>query len=287
MPIEFILIHRLSMSLSFPNGQILGLKFDYIILFHNPLLDISSLESSREMEKAEKLPKYAPNPVILQSEDLLKYIMESSVYPREAEPLRELRNATTNHPLGFMAVSGDVGQLMAMLLKLLNAKKTIEVGVFTGYSLLLTALNIPPDGKITAMDIDRKSYEIGLPFIKKAGVEHKIDFIESPALPILDKLLQDPANEGSFDFSFVDADKDNYWNYHEKLLRLVKIGGLLVYDNTLWGGTVALPEEAVPENKRQWRQSSIAFNKAISDDSRVEIAFASIGDGLTICRRVA
>ncbi|RZC13789.1 putative caffeoyl-CoA O-methyltransferase [Glycine soja] len=106
-------------------------------------------------------PEVCPNPVILQSEG------------------------------GFMGAAPDSGQLMAFLLKLLNAKKTIEVRVFTGYSLLLTALTIPNDGKIIAMDLDRKAYEIGLPFIKKPGPEHKIDFIESQALPVLDKLLED------------------------------------------------------------------------------------------------
>ncbi|XP_045822672.1 probable caffeoyl-CoA O-methyltransferase At4g26220 [Trifolium pratense] len=227
-----------------------------------------------------------PNPIILQSEGLLKYILETSVYPREAETLKELRNATTKHPLGFMGASPDVGQLMALLLKLLNAKKTIEVGVFTGYSLLLTALNIPRDGKITAIDPDRKSYEMGLPFIKKAGVLHKIEYIESLALPVLDKLLQDPANEGTFDFAFVDADKNNYLNYHERLIKLVKIGGIVAYDNTLWGGTVALPEMAVSKPKRDWRRCALDFNKAISKDSHLEIALVSIGDGLTICRRV-
>ncbi|XP_020215522.1 probable caffeoyl-CoA O-methyltransferase At4g26220 [Cajanus cajan] len=174
---------------------------------------------------------------------------------------------------------------MALLLKLLNAKKTIEVGVFTGYSLLLTALAIPLDGKIIAIDPDKKAYDIGLPFIKKAGVEHKIDFKESLALPVLDKLLEDPSNRESFDFAFVDADKDNYWNYHERLLKLVKIGGIIIYDNTLWGGTVALPEEDVPTPKRRFRKATLDFNKAIADDSRVEISAVSIGDGFTICRR--
>ncbi|BAT72910.1 hypothetical protein VIGAN_01035300 [Vigna angularis var. angularis] len=174
------------------------------------------------------------NPIILQSEKLTKYILETSVYPREAKTLKELRNVTATHPWGFMGADPDAGQLMALLLKLLNAKKTIEVGVFTGYSLLLTALTIPDDGKIIALDPDREAYEIGLPFIKKAGVEHKIDFIQSPALPVLDKLLEDDSNKDSFDFAFVDADKDNYWNYHERLLKLVKIGGLIIYDNTLW-----------------------------------------------------
>ena len=156
---------------------------------------------------------------------------------------------------------------------------------------------------------------MGLPFIKKAGVLHKIDYIESLALPVLDKLQQDvsnllsnstslclsevlvmvysyfsvlvqPANEGAFDFAFVDADKNNYLNYHERLIKLVKIGGIVAYDNTLWGGTVALPEMVVSEPKRDWRRSALDFNKAISKDSRLEIALVSIGDGLTICMRV-
>ncbi|RDX96965.1 putative caffeoyl-CoA O-methyltransferase At4g26220 [Mucuna pruriens] len=217
------------------------------------------------------------NPTILQSHNLKKYILETNVYPREAETLKELRNATASYPMGFMGTAPDAGQLMALLLKLLNAKKTLEVGVFTGYSLLLTALTIPNDGKIIAMDPDRKAYEMGLPFIKKAGVEHKIDFIESPALP--------GSNKESFDFAFVDADKDNYWNYHERLLKLVKIGGLIIYDNTLWGGSVVWAEEDVPAPKRKFRQAALAFNKAIADDSRVEISVVSIGDGFTICKR--
>ncbi|XP_073225521.1 probable caffeoyl-CoA O-methyltransferase At4g26220 isoform X2 [Cicer arietinum] len=235
------------------------------------------------MDKISK-PSVSPNPVILQSEGLLKYILETSVYPREEETLKELRNATTNHPLGFMGTAPDAGQLMVLFLKLLNAKKTIEVGVFTGYSLLLTALNIPHDGKITAVDPDRKAYELGIPFIKKAGLLHKIDYIESPALPVLDKLLEDVRNLA---YLHLYPNKNNYWNYHERLIKLIKIGGIVAYDNTLWGGTVALPEIAVLESKREWRRSTLAFNKAISNDSRLEIAHVSIGDGLTICRRVS
>ncbi|KEH18483.1 putative methyltransferase [Medicago truncatula] len=223
---------------------------------------------------------------ILQSGNLTKYILETSVYPREPESLKELRNATASYPMHFMGTHPDAGKLMGILLKLLNAKKTIEIGVFTGYSLLLTALNIPDDGKIIALDPDRKAYEVGLPFIKKAGVEHKIDFTESPALPVLDKLLEDPSNDENFDFAFVDADKHNYWNYHERLIKLIKIGGLIIYDNTLWGGTVAWPEEALLDPRRKKvRQDAIAFNNAIASDTRIEICLASIGDGFTICRR--
>ncbi|XP_061352652.1 probable caffeoyl-CoA O-methyltransferase At4g26220 [Gastrolobium bilobum] len=238
-----------------------------------------------------KDPSSYRTPVLLQSEELIKYILETAIYPREPKPLKELRDATQNHPSysfrSFIATSPDAGQLITILLKLLNPKKTIEVGVFTGYSLLLTALNIPDDGKITAIDIDRKAYEVGLPVIKKAAVEHKIDFIESPALPILDKLLEDPANEGTYEFAYIDADKENYVNYHERLIKLVKVGGLLVYDNVLWGGRVAWPEEEVPLHARSATQAIIEFNKRITQDSRVEFAFTSVGDGLSICRRIA
>ncbi|MBA0764418.1 hypothetical protein Gotri_013773 [Gossypium trilobum] len=190
-----------------------------------------------------------------------------------------------------MSTAPDSGQLMGMLLKLINAKKTIEIGVYTGYSLLLTALSIPHDAMIIAIDPNKETYEIGLPIIQKAGVEHKINFIESQALPVLDKLLQNlstkyPDNEGSFDFAFVDADKENYLNYHERLLKLVKVGGLIVFDNTLWGGTVAQPEEAVSEDRKESRRSIIEFNNSVSIDQRIEIALTPSGDGLTICRRI-
>ncbi|MED6110585.1 hypothetical protein PIB30_044433 [Stylosanthes scabra] len=238
------------------------------------------------MENIEEIMN-ANFPVILQSDKLAKYIVETAVYPREAQLLKELRERTENYPRGNMGTSPDSGQLISILLKLLNAKKTIEIGVFTGYSLLLTALNIPHDGKITAIDIDRKAYEVGLPFIKKAGVEHKIDFIESPALPILDKLVQDPSNLGTYDFAFIDADKWSYMNYHERLIKLVKVGGLLAYDDTLLGGFVVWPEEDVEAVHRPFRKAAIEVNQALANDHRVEIALTPVGDGLTICRRIA
>ncbi|KAG9456575.1 hypothetical protein H6P81_001083 [Aristolochia fimbriata] len=225
---------------------------------------------------------------ILMNTELYKYILETSVFPREAEPLRELRNATADHPRSAMTTAPDGGQLMALLLKLINAKRTIEIGVFTGYSLLLTALSLPDDGKITAIDMDRQAYEIGLPMIRKAGVEHKIEFVESPALPVLQKLLEEPGNEGCFDFAYVDADKVNYISYHESLLKLVRVGGVIVYDNTLWGGTVAVDDESlVAEDFRAIRLQTIEFNKFIAADARVQIAHVSAGDGVIICLRIA
>ncbi|KAA3468278.1 putative caffeoyl-CoA O-methyltransferase [Gossypium australe] len=208
----------------------------------------------------------------LTGQNLKQYILKTNVYPREPSPLKELREVTAKHPGNLMSTAPDSGQLMGMLLKLINAKKTIEIGII-------------------AIDPNKETYEIGLPIIQKAGVEHKINFIESQALPVLDKLLQNlstkyPDNEGSFDFAFVDADKENYLNYHERLLKLVKVGGLIVFDNTLWGGTVAQPEEAVSEDRKESRRSIIEFNKSVSIDQRIEIALAPSGDGLTICRRI-
>ncbi|XP_077210677.1 putative caffeoyl-CoA O-methyltransferase At4g26220 [Tasmannia lanceolata] len=223
---------------------------------------------------------------LLQSNELYEYILETSVYPREPEALKEIRDATAIHPWGLMATAPDQGPLMALLLNLINAKKTIEIGVFTGYSLLLTALSLPDDGKITAIDMNRKSYEIGLPIIRKAGVEHKINFIESPALPFLDKLLENTDNEGSFDFAYVDADKVNYWNYHERLMKLVRVGGLILYDNTLWGGSVALPEPLVPEEMKYAWSHMIELNKSLAADPHVHLSHIPLGDGVTVCRRL-
>eukprot|EP01018_Ginkgo_biloba_P011135 Gb_18170 [translate_table: standard] len=225
---------------------------------------------------------------ILQSDALYEYILQTSVYPREAEPLRDLRKLTANHLRNTMATPAEQGQFLMLLLKLINAKRTMEIGVFTGYSLLCTALALPDDGKIVAVDINRQDYDLGRPIIEKAGVAHKIDFRETPALPLLDDMIKNEESRGSFDFIFVDADKENYLNYHKRLIDLVKIGGVLGYDNTLWYGTVAAPPDPqLPERYRLWRDNIMEFNKAIAGDRRVEISQVPIGDGFTLCRRIA
>ncbi|XP_050378689.1 flavonoid 3',5'-methyltransferase-like isoform X2 [Argentina anserina] len=225
---------------------------------------------------------------ILKSPGLLKYILETSCYPRENELLKQLREATVEkYPFrSIMNVPVDEGLLLSVLLKIMNAKKTLELGVFTGYSLLTTALALPADGKITAIDPDKEAYEVGLPFIQKAGVEHKIDFFHSDAFSVLNDLINNGKEEGSFDFAFVDADKKNYINYHELLVKLVKVGGIIAYDNTLWFGLVAEPEEMVKEPLRPGRNHLIELNNILAGDSRVELAFVSIGDGLSLCRRL-
>ncbi|XP_026382165.1 probable caffeoyl-CoA O-methyltransferase At4g26220 [Papaver somniferum] len=189
--------------------------------------------------------------------------------------------------MSLMICAADEGPLMSLLLKLVNAKKTIEIGVYTGYSLLLTALSLPNDGKIIAIDVDRSSFELGLPLFKKAGVDHKVEFVESIALPVLDKLLEDIKNEGSFDYAFVDADKENYTHYHERLLKLVKVGGLILYDNTLWAGTVALEDDSsIDEFMKTIKNAIVDLNKRLASDSRIQISQLPVGDGLTMCMRL-
>ncbi|CAL5197716.1 unnamed protein product [Lathyrus oleraceus] len=225
---------------------------------------------------------------LLQSDALYQYILETSVFPREHPCLKELREMTEKHPWNLMATPADEGQLLSMLIKLINAKNTIEIGVFTGYSLLSTALALPSDGKVLALDVNSEYYKLGLPIIEKSGVANKIDFREGPALPVLDELLQDENNKGAFDFVFVDADKDNYLNYHKRVLDLVKIGGLIGYDNTLWCGSVAAPPDApMMDYVKRLRGYVIELNKYLAQDSRIEICQLPVGDGITLCRRIS
>ncbi|KAL4194430.1 hypothetical protein AMTRI_Chr05g68640 [Amborella trichopoda] len=185
-----------------------------------------------------------------------------------------------------MATSPDGGQLISLLLKLINTKKTIEIGVFTGYSLLATTISLPDDGKVVAIDINKDVHEEhGMPIIKKAGVAHKISFIHSPAMPILDELLQNSNEEGSFDFAYVDADKANYENHHDRLLKLVKVGGLIMYDNTLWGGTVAQDESSVSDYMKPSRRIQVNFNRALAMDPSIKISQIPVGDGLILAVR--
>ncbi|KAF3329781.1 Caffeoyl-CoA O-methyltransferase 2 [Carex littledalei] len=200
---------------------------------------------------------------LLKNDAVYKYILETSVYPREHDCMRELRLITAQHPRYMMASAPDETQLLGMLLKILNARNTLEIGVFTGYSLLATALALPSDGKIIAIDMKREYYEIGCLIIEKAGMAHKVDFREGPALPILDQLVSEEKNKGNFDFAFIDADKVNYLNYHERALKLVRVGGIIAYDNTLWGGSVVAPaDEPLSDIDRQLAHLTKEFNKA-------------------------
>ncbi|KAB5538031.1 hypothetical protein DKX38_015564 [Salix brachista] len=215
------------------------------------------------------------------------YIFETSAYPGEHEHLKGLREETAKKygSLSRLAIPVDEGRFLSMLMRIMNPKRTLEIGVFTGYSLLSTALALPNESQITAIDIDREAYEVGLPFIQKAGMENKIKFIQADAISVLNEMLNNDT-QPEFDYAFVDADKANNKHYHEQLLKLVKIGGMIAYDNTLWYGFVAKEEDEVPEHMRAIRTAIMEFNELISSDPRLEISQVSIGDGVTLCRRL-
>ncbi|KAE8710256.1 Caffeoyl-CoA O-methyltransferase [Hibiscus syriacus] len=205
---------------------------------------------------------------ILRNNALQQYIFETSAYPKEHEQLKELREATAEKykDLSVMNVPVDEAQFLSLFLKIMNAKKTMEIGVFTGYSLLATALALPQDGQIIAIDPDKEAYQTGQPFIRKAGMQNKIKFIQSDAFLVLNDLII-KGEEESFDFVFVDAYKSDYLKFHELTLKLVKVGGIVAYDNTLWYGSVAESEEEVTDDLiKKFRNFVMEFNSFVAAD---------------------
>ncbi|XP_050231764.1 caffeoyl-CoA O-methyltransferase-like [Mercurialis annua] len=229
-----------------------------------------------------------PTNGILQSDALKEYIYKTSVYPREHGELKNIREATVTKygHSSVMAVPVDEGLFLTMLMKIMNPKKTLEIGVFTGYSLLATALGLPDDAQVTAIDPNQEAYEVGLPFIRNAGVDHKINFIKSDAKLVLTEMLDNNKGVEEIDFAFVDAEKHKYKEYHEQLLKLVKVGGIIAYDNTLFFGFVAQPPNYAEENLKRAINGVLELNEFLANDSRIEISQISIGDGLTLCRRL-
>lgn len=202
-----------------------------------------------------------------------------SVSLRESEILTKLRQETALHQANIMQISPDQGQFMALLVKLLRAKKTLDIGVFTGYSSLVVALALPDDGVVIACDRDPNTTEIARRYWQEAGVAHKIDFRLAPALDTLNKLINND-EAGSFDFAFIDADKRNYSNYYERCLTLLRSGGIVAIDNVLWSGSVADP------NNTDKRAIAIReFNHKVYLDKRVEVSMLSIADGLTLAMK--
>jgi len=209
-------------------------------------------------------------------EEISRYIGEHAV--REAPVLRELRKATASVKWSGMQIGADQGNLMALLVKLMGAKRCLEIGTYTGYSALAVALALPKDGSIVCCDISEEWTAIGKPFWKKAGVEKKIDLRIGPALRTLDELLG--KEKGKFDFAFIDADKENYVNYYERCLELLRPGGLIAVDNVLWSGEVA--------NKKAQDGMTVAlreFNDKVHKDERVDLVMLSVGDGVTLARK--
>jgi predicted O-methyltransferase YrrM len=218
------------------------------------------------------------NQSIQLTNNLHQYLLDNSL--REPEILTKLRQQTAEHPLLDMQISPEQGQLMGLLVKLIGAKKCLEVGVFTGYSSLVVALNLPDDGIILACDVSVEFTSIAKQYWQAAGVSHKIDLQIAPALETLDRLINN-GEAGTFDFAFIDADKNNYAAYYDRCFQLVRSGGLILVDNVLWYGRVADP--AMDKDKRT--QAIKQINQQIYDDNRVQISLIPIGDGLTIARK--
>ena len=199
-----------------------------------------------------------------------------SVSTQEPEILTQLRAETNRYPNARMQTTPDQGQFMSLLVRLLRAKKTLDVGVFTGYSSLWVALALPSNGQVIACDVNEEYTDIARRYWEKAGVADRIDLRLAPALETLDELLAAGEAE-SFDFAFIDADKINYEAYYERSLQLIRSGGLIVVDNTLWGGSVADAQNQAPST-----QTIRAFNNKLHQDERVFISMVAIADGLTL-----
>ena len=210
-------------------------------------------------------------------ERLYDYLLTVSV--REPSVLADLRSETARLPNGGMQIAPEQGQLMRLLVELIGARRCLEIGVFTGYSSTCIALALPEAGRLVACDVSEEYTNVARRYWRLAGVEQRIDLRLGPALATLDALLAD-GHAGSFDFAFIDADKDNYLGYYERSLRLLRSGGLIAVDNVLWGGSVADPGD-----QRASTLAIRALNAQIARDERVSSSLVPIGDGLFLIRK--
>ena len=217
------------------------------------------------------------NRTIALTDALYEYLLSVSL--REPELLRELRAETATDPEVQMQIAPEQGQFMALLVRLIGARRCLEIGVFTGYSSLATALALPDEGRIIACDVSEKWTAVARRYWQRAGVAHKIDLRLAPALDTLDALLADGA-AATFDFAFLDADKENYPAYYERIYALLRTGGLLAVDNTLWSGRVLDPRERDPETEGIRR-----LNDQLHRDARIDLSLLPLADGLTLVRK--
>lgn len=208
---------------------------------------------------------------------IANYLLNHSV--REPDLLAKLRAETADMPNGGMQISPGQGQFMGLLVKLMGAKSCLEVGVFTGYSSLSVARCLPPEGRIIACDVSTEYTATARRYWQEAGLAEHIDLRIGPALETLDTLLAD-GHSGSIDFAFIDADKGNYANYYERVLKLLRAGGLVAVDNTLWSGKVA--DAASTDATARILDD---FNRKLHADERIDLSLLPIGDGLTLARK--
>jgi len=211
-------------------------------------------------------------------EDLYRYLIDVSL--RETPIQRRLREETAGLEMSQMQIAPEQGQFMALLVALMGARNTLEVGVFTGYSALCVAAALPDEGRVIACDVSDEWTSIARKYWKEAGLDGKIDLRLAPAAETLDSLIGG-GEKGRYDFAFIDADKENYPRYYEQCLELVRPGGLIAVDNTLWSGSVI-----DSDNQSNDTQSIRAFNEALRKDSRIRLSLVPIGDGMTLALKL-
>lgn len=218
------------------------------------------------------------NQTINLNNQLYQYYL--SVATREPEILTDLRNQTLRLSSHKMQIAPEEGQFLSFLTQTIQARKTIDVGVYTGYSSLVVALSLPSDGRVIGCDINHEWTKIAAKFWEKADVKHKIDLRIAPAAKTLEDLINQ-GEENTFDFVFIDADKQNYDLYYELSLRLLRKGGVIAIDNVLWGGRVADSADQDP-NTIAIRE----LNQKLVSDSRISFSMVPIADGLTLALKL-
>jgi caffeoyl-CoA O-methyltransferase len=209
-------------------------------------------------------------------DELHAYLLEVGV--REPPILARLREETAVLPQAHMQIAPEQGAFMAFLVESLGARRCLEVGTFTGYSSLAVALALPPDGRLVCCDISDEWTSIARRYWTEAGVADRVELRLGPAMATLDALLAGGAG-GTFDFAFLDADKPPYPDYYERILHLLRPGGVLAVDNVFFGGRVlGVDADASTEGVR-------TLNRRIAGDERVTLSMIPVADGLTLVRK--
>nr|AFC17961.1 O-methyltransferase [Penaeus vannamei] len=209
------------------------------------------------------------------ADPLVQYCVKNSL--RLTDVQKRLNDVTLQHSRAAMLGAPEVLQLNSNIMQAIGAKKVLDIGVFTGASSLSAALALPPEGKVHALDISEEYTNIGKPFWEESGVADKIRLHIAPAAETLQKFV-DGGEAGTFDYAFIDADKTNYDRYYELCLTLLRPGGVIAFDNTLWDGAVIDPADQTPDTVALRK-----LNEKLKDDQRINISFLKIGDGLSLC----